>query len=469
MGPQFNKLVRINPSKDGEIVPDLTTALPEQPDGTTYIFRLTPNVLFSNGTAVTAEDVKANYEWMLSPPKGKVSSRQSILAPVIDKVEVVDATTVRFKLKYPSASFLINQTPEFLAIGPKAVLVADGDLSKNPIGSGPFIKKSYTPGVSYELERNPKYFKSELPYLDGIVIHIIADRRTVLEQFFTGALHMLGTGGASVPEKTEISGRMKDAVMVDTAVNLRNVLFMLSDSGPFKDPRARQALSLACDRNDHLLLVNQGRGTPVGGYMAPSPAGQWALSPEEIKTIPGYGKADLTQAKQLLSAAGVAEGTEVKFVNRSGATNLDLTTYLVEQLRKLGLKANTQILDSAAAYAAGAAGNFQLLPWATFPALDDPDAVFGDIGSQTGSVRNWGRYEDKSLDDLYAKQSQSLDAKERRKLVNELDKKHLSGFATINLGFASATFTQTKAVKNKFYHQNEHFTNRQFDTVWLDA
>lgn len=464
MAPIFNKLVRMNPAKDNEIVPDLATTLPEQPDASTYVFRLPPNVLFSDGTQLTAEDVKANYEWMISPPKGKVSTRQSILAPVVDRIEVVDTTTVKFVLKQPSASFMINQVPEFLAIGPKAVLVADGDLSKNPIGSGPFLKKAYQPGVSFELERNPKYFKAGFPYLDGIFIHIINDRRTVLEQFFEGAIHMIS---ASVTEKTEIQQRAKDAVLTDAPSNARDVLFMLCNAGPFKDIRARQALSLAFDRDDHLQLVYQGRGAAIGGYMAPPPAGAWALPESEIKAISGYGKADLAQAKQLLSAAGVPEGSEIKVVSRS--ISPDLATYTLESLRKLGLKASSQVLDSAAAYAAGDKGTFELLPWATVPALDDPDAVFGDYGGQSGAVRNWGRFSDSGIDDLYKRQTASMDVNERKKLVNELDKKHLTSFVTITLGYSGATWVHNKKVKGKAYQMNENYTNRQMDTVWLDA
>jgi ABC-type transport system substrate-binding protein len=108
--PMFNGLVQMNPQKDGDVIPDLAKALPQQPDEVTYVFTIPPDVKFHDGSILTAEDVKANYEWMLKPPAGKVSTRQAILAPALYKIETPDATTVRFTLKAPSATFPLNPT-----------------------------------------------------------------------------------------------------------------------------------------------------------------------------------------------------------------------------------------------------------------------------------------------------------------------------------------------------------------------
>ena len=226
----FNGLVQMNPHKDGDIIPDLATALPEQADPVTYVFRIPPGIKFHDGSTLTSEDIKANYEWMISPPKGKTSTRQSILAPLIDSIQTPDATTVRFVLKYPSASFLLNQTVEYMAIGPKKVLDADGELGKNPVGTGPFVRKTYQPGVSVELSKNPNYFRTGRPYLDGMVVHILADRRTALENFLGGKVHMMGP---NAEETQEIKSRLGAKInLVDAPSNSRNMLFMLTTKPP---------------------------------------------------------------------------------------------------------------------------------------------------------------------------------------------------------------------------------------------
>jgi peptide/nickel transport system substrate-binding protein len=462
--PIFNGLLQTNPHKDGDIQPDLATALPEQPDKLTYVFKIHPSVKFHDGSILTAEDVKANYDWMISPPAGKPSTRQSILAPIIDRIETPDATTVRFIMKQPSASFLLNQTVEYMAIGPKKILDADGELGKRPIGTGPFVRKSYQPGVSVELTRNPSYFKAGLPYLDGIVVHIIADRRTALENFLGGKIHILSP---NAEETQEIKDRLGSKVrLVNAPSNARNMLFMRTDKPPFNDPRVREALSLLFDRQEHLALVYQGLGNPIGGYMAPEPAGIWALPESELKTVPGVVKADTAKAKAMLEQAGVTNPTW-KLVSRS--LYQDLAVWTAEQLRKGGIQSTPQLLDTGAAYAAGNEGAFDVFPWTAVPALDDPDAVFGDIGGQTGAVRNWSRTKDPELDRLYPEQAQTFDHAERKKLVNQMDRKLVTTIQTLQFGYAATTYAYYNSVKNKSFLMNENYTNRTYEDIWLDG
>ncbi len=465
VAPMFNGLLQMNPHKDGDIIPDLATALPEQADATTVIFKIAPGIKFHDGSTLTAEDVKANYEWMIKPPAGKTSTRQSILGPVIDSIETPDATTIKFNLKNPSASFLLNQTVEYMAIGPKKVLDADGELGKNPIGTGPFTHKNYQAGVSVELEKNPNYFRTGLPYLDGMVIHILADRRTALENFLAGKVHMIAP---NAEETSEIKSRLGDkVVLTDAASNSRNMLFMNTSKAPFNDPRVREALSLLFDREEHTALVYQGRGGTLSGYMAPKPNGAWSLEQSEIKKISGYSGADITKAKALLSAAGVENGTTWKMVSRNIYENL--AVWCVEQLRKAGISASPQLLDTGAAYAAGNEGNFDLFPWTAVPALDDPDAVLGDIGGMTFAVRNWSKTNDPEVDRLYNEQTKTLDATARRKLVNELDLRLVSTFQTLQLGYAAPTYAHFKEVQNKTYLMNENYVNRTYEDVWLNS
>lgn len=463
--PMFNGLLQMNPHKDGDIIPDLALALPEQADPLTVIFRIPPDIKFHDGSTLTAEDVKANYDWMIKPPAGKTSTRQSILGPVVDSIETPDATTIRFKLKNPSASFLLNQTVEYMAIGPKKVLDADGELGKNPIGTGPFTRKSYQAGVSVELEKNANYFRKGLPYLDGMVIHILADRRTALENFLAGKVHMMSP---SAEETSEIKSRLGDkVVLTDAASNSRNMLFMNTSKAPFNDPRVREALSLLFDREEHTALVYQGRGGKLSGYMAPKPNGVWSLDEAEIKKVAGYSGADVTKAKAMLSAAGVNSGTSWKMVSRNIYENL--AVWCVEQLRKAGISATPQLLDTGAAYAAGNEGNFNLFPWTAVPALDDPDAVLGDIGGMTFAVRNWSKTNDPEVDRLYNEQTKTLDATARKKLVNDLDRRLVSTFQTLQFGYAAPTYAHYKEVQNKTYLMNENYTNRTYEDIWLNS
>ena len=459
--PMFNGLLQMNPQKDGDVFPDLATALPEQPDSATYVFKIPADVKFHDGSILTSADVKANYDWMLSPPAGKSSHRKDILS-VIDKIETPDATTIRFTLKQPSASFLLNQTVEYMAIGPKKVLDADGELGKNPIGTGPYIKQAYQPGVSFEVSKNPNYFRKGLPYLDGMVFHIIADRRTALENFLGGKLH---TFSPNAEELKEIQSRGGGKFNItDVVGNGRNIVHMNTSKAPFNDPRAREAMSLLFDRQEHLALVYQGKGNPLGGLMAPT--GRWGLPEAELRQIPGYDKADIEKAKALLAQAGLGNGSSFKMIVRDISESLGV--WASGQLRKVGIDAKPQIMNSAAIYAAATAGSMDMLPWGGFPALDDPDAVFTDTAGMSFAVRNFSSSKDAEIDRLYLEQTKTIDPVARKKLVNALDRRVLTTFQSFLLGYSSTTYAATKSVKNKEWQFSEAYTNRTMGDVWLD-
>ena len=143
--------------------------------------------------------------------------------------------------------------------------------------------------------------------------------------------------------------------------------------------------------------------------------------------------------------------------------------WTTEQLRKGGIQTTPQLLDTGAPYAAGNSGAFDVLPWTTVPSLDDPDAVFGDIGGVTGAVRNWSRTKDPELDRLYLQQARTFDNAERKKLVNEIDRKLLTTIQTLQFGYAGSTYASHNSVKSRSYLMNENYTNRTYEDVWLDG
>jgi peptide/nickel transport system substrate-binding protein len=201
--------------------------------------------------------------------------------------------------------------------------------------------------------------------------------------------------------------------------------------------------------------------------MAPAPGGIWSLPEAELRKIPGYDKADVAKAKAMLAEAGLGSGSSLKMVTRD--IYQDLAVWTTEQLRKVGISATPQLLDSAGAYAVADSGAFDIMPWGGFPALDDPDAVFTDVGGMSFAARNFSKTNDPEIDRLYIEQTKTLDTSARKKLVNDLDRRILSTFQSITLGYSSSTFAAASSVKNKSWQFSENYTNRTMDDVWLDA
>src|SRR5271163_4536397 len=101
--PFYSVLIRINPenpSSTTDFVCDLCTAMPQPTDGgKTYTFKIRDGVRFHDGSPLTAADVAASWQEIVSPPEGKTSARLAFYA-MVDKVEAPDPSTVVFRLKF---------------------------------------------------------------------------------------------------------------------------------------------------------------------------------------------------------------------------------------------------------------------------------------------------------------------------------------------------------------------------------
>ena len=128
MAPFYSVLMRVNPenpSDTTQFVCDLCTAIPKPADdGKTYTFKIREGVKFHDGSPLTAADVAASWNKIIFPPKGVLSARQDWWS-VVDSVEAPDPTTLVFRLKFATTSFLPSLADPFAFIYPKAILDKD--------------------------------------------------------------------------------------------------------------------------------------------------------------------------------------------------------------------------------------------------------------------------------------------------------------------------------------------------------
>src|SRR5262245_24049484 len=169
--PFYSVLIRINPdnpSSTTDFVCDLCTEMPKPTDGgKTYTFKIREGVKFHDGTPLTAIDVAASWEKIIRPPKGITSARESYYM-MVDSVEAPDATTVVFRLKFATNTFLAALADPYTWIYKKEILDKDPRwYEKNIMGSGPFKFAGYETGQSIKGVRNPDYYHPGQPYLDG--------------------------------------------------------------------------------------------------------------------------------------------------------------------------------------------------------------------------------------------------------------------------------------------------------------
>ena len=464
-GPLHDNLIKLDPLKPADIVPDLAEKWELSPDGKSYTFTLHKGVKFHNGNPFTSADVKFSLERMKDPPKGVNSPRQTTLA-AISSIETPNDYTVKLNLRRPSPSLLVNLAGGFMGMYDKEWVESKGQdgPKKEMNGTGPYKLKEYIRGTSVEVERNPGYWVEGRPYLDGIKLFIIPDAGTRLAALRAGQIMILGV---TATELKSLEGAMSDKLTFQRGVNLGfNSLSMNVKRRPFDDPKVREAVNLAIDRNAAVQILAEGEGE-VGGYMMPG--GAWGLPQAELLKLPGYGKdkaADLERAKKLLAEAGYPNGFDTKIQTRNLQGYQDLSVFLIDQLKKVGIRVEAKFFETAQAYDLCFKGDFDLCPWTHSAGLDDPDAIYGEFYT-CNAPRNYGRLCSGEIESLYEKQSQEVDPAKRKALVLEMERKAVPTASRVITHWPHFRNAAWNYVKNWVRHPNTDHNFRYRD-IWLD-
>lgn len=464
MAPCYNQIVQFDPLDPSKIVPDLAERWEMAPDGKSYTFFLHKGVKFHDGKLLTSADVKVSLDRIREPPSGVVSPRAGAFAAVED-IQTPDEFTVVIRLSRPNPSLLDNLAQGWMAIYPKHVLEKEGDMKKAVVGTGPFKLKRYTRGVSIELEKNPDYFVKGRPYLDGITLYIIPDFGTAYAAFRTKRLLYMSFQQESTAHQAQAELAQRIVIQKVPALSMRPVLNFNTKRKPWDDIRVREAVSLALDRQAAIKVITDGEGT-IGGFMPPG--GKWALPPEELQKIPGYGpnkEADLQRAKQLLAEAGLPDGFKTTLLTRMGSQFERVSVFLKNELAKIGIDGVLDVKETAAAYDILNNRSFDLAPWTTGTSLDDPDSIFGEHYI-CEAVRNYAQLCLPEVDALYDKQSQALDPAERLRLVHEMERKALLGFGRLISHWRMNMLGHWPEVRNYKIHSSI-YNNQRFQDVWI--
>ncbi len=163
----FNGLTRMDETL--AVKPDLAASWSHSPDVKTWTFKLRPGVKFHNGDTLVADDVVISFRRMLdpastAPAKGRYQMISAVNAP--------DATTVVFQLSIPYGGLADVLTDRQVKIVPRNAL---SQLTKVPIGTGPFKFVSYTPGDRLVLAKFNDYFEPGMPQVDGVELRIMPE------------------------------------------------------------------------------------------------------------------------------------------------------------------------------------------------------------------------------------------------------------------------------------------------------
>jgi peptide/nickel transport system substrate-binding protein len=224
------------------------------------------------------------------------------------------------------------------------------DITLNAAGTGPFKLDSLSPAVEVQLTRNPSYWRTDRPFLDGLSIRVLPDPSSALVNLEAGAVEMVQIRDSDVQQ---VRGKSGLAVFVAPGSGNYDVLLNTADP-PFNDKRVRQAVDLALDRKRFSETVLYALADPTY-VMWPKASPVWDAS---IDT----GEFNLDKARQLLADAGYPHGFETKIQASNGyPEEVQFDQIFQADLASIGIRATIEVLEASQAAA--------ILNQASFPAL----------------------------------------------------------------------------------------------------
>ena len=475
--PCYSTLMRVDPDNPGRLLPDLAEKAEVSADGKTVKFQLRKGVVFHNGSALTADDVVYSLNRIKSPPKGIVSPRKGLLGNV-EEIRADGALGVVVRLAQPQPDFLLLVSNPFNVIVSRAVaepLDSQGQgVKRQVVGTGPFQLTKAVDGQYYELNRFDRYFGTA-PMLDRIQFFPIrgeVERGAALQSRRIDACFFFANESVLDPLR-KVQGITALRRPTPTFINLiPNVT-----RKPFDDPRVREALSLAIDRDAFIKTVGPLSGAFFHGRGLMPPDSPYSLTEQEIKAFGGYDSlpglgGDVNENRKraiaLLDQAGVTKGTKVVILARGDVPAFrDSAINIAGQLKQIGLDASVDIRDAGAFYKMEIGGDFQLVTHSVAMGGSAVDQILGEGYTSYGG-RNYGMWKDDALDNLYREQSRELDPTRRAALIRRFQLDFLKTYFQINLAWVGYGAAHLNTVQG-WKALNDLYANMQMDRVWLSA
>lgn len=374
-------------------------------DATVWTFNLRQGVTFQDGKAFGADDVLATMNILLNPKtvSAALASFQGILSQ--GGVTKIDDATVAFHLDQPFADF-----PYFVASTNYDCLIMpstfkQGTWQKNPVGTGPFMMTKFTPKQGATFVKNPKYWQTGKPYLDGVSVQFIEETQAQALALQSGSVDMMLTTPVQGSQALFTDANLK---VLTTPSTMSRFLHMRVDTAPFTNKAVRQALAYTIDRPALIANLFSGKAT-IGNDNVFSP-----LYPLAPTTIPQRAQ-DIAKAKQLLASAGFASGVTMNLTVEEFEEVPQYATLLQAMAKPAGI--NLKLNQVTVTYYYGSGKN---QPWLQVP-MGITDWTFRGVPSQyflpaftSNGVWNSSHFKNAAFDAAAKSYDTTLDEAKRR-------------------------------------------------------
>ncbi|HEY5109399.1 MAG TPA: ABC transporter substrate-binding protein, partial [Acidimicrobiales bacterium] len=358
---------------DGSVQPYLAESLTPNAAFDRWTLVLRSDVVFHDGTPLTAAVVKANFEALRasSLTKGAVAGITSVTTP--------DASTVVFSLKGPATGFPAGLTTQAGYVVAQATLdqtATSPGSPVTPIGTGPFVYSAWQPNGHFTATRNPHYWQAGLPYLDQVTFRPIADTTQREDSLRTGSVDAIVSLDPLTYQHFHSAPGYQALVQTSPVVGSPTMGFMLLNcaKAPTNDLRIRRALAKATDQAAVQKVFGNGAIQVINGIF---------LQGSPYYSHTGYPAPDPSGAAALVRQYAAQHGTPTIQISTTPDPRITQLVQVIQQMwGAAGVSVSISIVQQADAIVDLLTGNYQAVPSAQFGAVN-PDLNYPWLSSTT--------------------------------------------------------------------------------------
>jgi len=302
-------------------------------DGLIYTIKLRSGIKFQDGTDFNAEAVKVNLDRASNPDN---HLKRYNLFKSVATTEVIDPTTVKITLKQPFSAFINTlASPAAAMISPTALKKYGKEIGFHPVGTGPFELETWNQTDFVKVKKFAGYWKKGYPKLDTITWRPVVDNNT------RAAMLQTGEANFAFPVPYEQAKLLEKNTKLDLvtspSIMQRYISFNVTQK-PFDNPKVREAINYAINRQALVKVAFAGYATPATGIVPP------AIQYSQAYPAPEYNPA---KARQLLKEAGYPNGfTTTLWSSHNHSTAQKVLQFTQQQLAQVGIKAKVTAMDA---------------------------------------------------------------------------------------------------------------------------
>ena len=407
----FNGLVQLD--KNLEIKGDIASSWTISEDKRTYTFKIRQDVYFHNSELfgknltrkVKAKDFEYSFKRLID---NKIASPGYWVFNNVKDFKAINDSIFQIELKKEFDPFLGILSMKYCSVVPHEIVTVLGDkFSKKPIGTGPFKFKKWDENVKLVLSKNKNYFEHDslgqkLPYLDGIAISFIPDKKSEFMELLSGRLDMVSSPENSIIDQIfDYKGDLKPRfssnynLLKSPYLNTEYIGFNIQNNIK-KDTLLRYAINSGIDRKKMMQYLRKNIGYPAESGIVPNGLNNSFY-------LPRYNY-DPDLSKKLISIyKSNNDIDEINITIVSDSQYLDILEFIQSELQKIGVQVQIEITPPSILRQGKATGKFDAFraSWiADYPHVENYFSLFYSK-NHTPKGPNYTFFSDRNFDELY--------------------------------------------------------------------